>query len=126
MGEYSLITLIRTSSGIAMKVLVPLLVCAIALAAVSSAKPQLGEYLERAKKPGKPGKPGNGGKPSKPGKPGMEGKGLCLSTDEVSILCMSNTTFGTKFGGVYQSCMDNNEGEEDRAKKPGRPGKPGK
>merc|ERR1712088_31982 len=132
MGECSLNTSLQ---GVAMKVVLPLLVCAIALAAVASAKPQLGEYLERAKKPGgkpggKPGKPGNaGGKPGKPGKPGMEEKGLCLSTDEVSILCMSNTEFGTKFGGVYHSCMEDNEeeeGEEERAKKPGKPGKPSK
>merc|ERR1712088_1181255 len=98
MGECSLNTSIQ---GAAMKVVLPLLVCAVALAAVASAKPQLGEYLERAKKPGgKPGgKPGNGEKPSKPGKPGMEEKGLCLSKDEVSLLCMYNTDFGTKFGG---------------------------
>merc|ERR1712110_1093821 len=106
-----------SEEGAAMKVVVPLLVCAIALAAVASAKPQLGEYLERAKKPGgkpgKPGKPGNaGGKPGKPGKPGKEEKGLCLNTDEVSMLCMSNSAFGTKFGGVYQSCKEDNEEEE--------------
>merc|ERR1712088_1094266 len=120
---------------------VPLLVCAIALAAVASAKPSFGEE-ERAKKPGKPGgkpgkpgngkpgKPGNGGgKPGKPGKPGMEEKGLCLNTDEVSMLCMYGTDFGLKFDGVARSCMLDNEeeeGEEDRAKKPGKPGKPGK
>merc|ERR1712066_802157 len=135
-----------------------LLVCALALLAVASAKPNPGEE-ERAKKPGgkpgkpsnnggggkpgKPAKPGNGGgKPGKPGKPGMEGKGLCLNRDEVSMLCMYNTDFGLKFEGVARTCMEDNEeeeggeceegeecaeeGEETRAKKPGKPGKPGK
>merc|ERR1711936_576615 len=53
--EYS-----HRNKGFTMKVVVPILVCAIALAAVASAKPRLGEE-ERAKKPGKPG-----GKPGKP------------------------------------------------------------
>merc|ERR1712203_862904 len=101
MGVCSLNTLLGTrAAGAAVKVVVPLLVCALALLAVASAKPNPGEE-ERAKKPGgKPGKPSNnggGGKPGKPDKPGMAGKGLCLNRDEVSMLCMYNTDFGLKF-----------------------------
>merc|ERR1711963_1295320 len=115
----------------------PLLLCAIVLVALASAKPHP-EEEERAKKPGKPGKPNKPGKPGKPGnngeneggkpgkpgngggkpeKPGMGGKGLCLNSDEVSMICMYNTDFGTKFEGIVTSCKeDDGEEEEMRAK----------
>merc|ERR1719346_460502 len=109
---------------------------------VTTCKEDDGEEEEemRAKKPGKPNEPGKPNKPGKPGKPGnnegeggkpekpgMGGKGLCLNSDEVSMICMHNTDFVTKFEGIVTTCKedDGEEEEEMRAKKPGKPNKPG-